>query len=687
MRLRELYESINLFENYQSKVNKLKTSFPDDAAAIDQKVQWAATYLKKNQAILWYLGILEAGLNRNQEALANLLPPAWLNDPTIFDSLGSVEYSLSHWLATEFATNKRIIDVVNAIRPGTNVTNVIAEFGKAEEQIFKDNEAARKIAKPIEILEGDHPVLQVPSTNNTWWHLPYNSHNPESKFMGHCGTCQFPENNLLSLRTSTPQPMLTFEWNPNTHELYQTKGPKNSKPSSKFYPDILALLLSPVVNGIGEDSWLPATDFSVFDLPNNMLNQIIATKPKLIDDQIEKYPIDFLRAPKNVLANERFRSVALDKSPGIGSLITEEGDIDLSNDAWENAIEQNNDLIIYAPDTIQNYKQRVGRRIGAYPELLNFASAKVRNDFEILKEAVYNNRRYDIFEHIPSHYKHYKELVKAAFESGNNWDLDSFDLQFIDLDICVKIVANSSDPSYAFADIENIGILNHQDIGKLLGLAVESNPHIVQYLRGDLVDDYLTFEQLKTAASVDGNIIDPSGTSWSLDDVVKPDELYELAIIALKTAPFLIDEFINRYSFTDEQAFNLCMSAAGARGSLNTLDVLIDHNFFKGGIQTFKIASKAIANGASLQHITPVADGESLPIDAGYVTADQYEQLAHQSVAIDGYNLKWINDNFKNFQLCKAAIKSNPTAFNFINLKLLTNEEEEKLRELAYGGQ
>jgi len=682
MRLRELYESINLFENYNGKVNKLKRDFPEDVAAIDQHAQWAITHLKKNQAILWFLTIIEAGLTRNQEALENLLPPAWLNDPTIFDSLESLKYSLSHWLGTELAANKRIIDAVNAIRPGASVPAVIASLGTAEELINQDNQLARENQKSIEIMEGDHPILQVPGTGRTWWHLPYNRHAPESTFMDHCGTCQFSGNNLLSLRNAIPRPELTFEWSPETKELYQTKGPKNSKPNKQYYPDIVTLLLSDIVNGIASESWFPGTDFSLFDLPEKMLNEIVAAKPKLIYDQIEKYPIDFLRAPKSVLANENFRSVAFDVSPGLEALVSETGELNNSDDAWEQAIQSNEDLIIYAPETIQNYKQRVGVHVGKKPSLLNYANAKVRNDFEILKYAIAHNRDHAIFDYISKFHKQYKELVNHAFETGNNWDLDEFDRKYIDLHVCTLAVAKSSYPEDLLSTIEFENYLDSKDLDKLVDQAVAVNPHIVSRIS----EQFLTFDRLKSAASIQGDAIDPSEMDSSLDELVDQKQLYELAVIAVRTSPFLIHEFVNRYSFSDEEVLNMCISAVSTRSlTSSTMQDLIEHRFFRSGIPTYKVASTAIKNGASLAYITPISDGEDMPVEAGYVTAEQYQKLAKLSIKIDGYNLKSVNDEFKTYELSKEAISNNVTAVNFINRELLTTEELDELWTLAHG--
>ena len=46
MRLRELYDPIVLFENYNGKLNKLKKEFPDQTAEIDARVNWATEVFK-----------------------------------------------------------------------------------------------------------------------------------------------------------------------------------------------------------------------------------------------------------------------------------------------------------------------------------------------------------------------------------------------------------------------------------------------------------------------------------------------------------------------------------------------------------------------------------------------------------------------------------------------------------------
>jgi hypothetical protein len=421
-----------LIENHAGKVSKMKRDIASVApgtpgeAELDRRVAWAEATLVKAQAVLWYVTLFEYSIRASEDF--DPLSPAqqefdkmWGEGNYINRNFDTLQHYLDHFFAGTYINAQAMQNVRNAIRPATTTVNaLLANAQAAEEKINADNEAKRKLeGRPdIELLEGDSVLL--PSGNYSWWWLPYNSHEPESKAMGHCGRCQGSENNLLSLRTNTKPiwPVLTFEWNPNDKTLSQMKGPRNSKPSKSFHPHILNLLLSEFVQGITQRSYQPANDFSIFDLPSASINQIIAAdKKNLVTDQIIKYPIDFLRAPPAIRANPEFRNVAFSYQSGLQVLINDDGSVDESKEKWEEAIEQNPKIIIYAPDSIDDWENRVTSYLIDHIDDLGNCSGKIRGNYNIMSKLI--NVHQAAIELVPLRAEAYDELaLQAVTQAG-----------------------------------------------------------------------------------------------------------------------------------------------------------------------------------------------------------------------------------------------------------------------------
>jgi hypothetical protein len=406
MFLRELFMRLDEAPA-DDKLAKIKKLFPDVSADIDVEFTWATTNLKTNQGILWYLNLVEEWLKNEHNQpnnLQNLTGNFHLHD------FGGLREKLDHYFASTYATEREISQYPKSISNKT-IEQVLTELDEIEKVINKRNEQAIADKQPIPLGKGDKIV--VPLKDGDWWLLPRHKCDNESKFMGHCGTASDKKNVLLSLRDKIPRPHLTFEYNRKEKELAQMKGKNNSKPQSAYHYAIFQLLMSDLVDSIYSGStYQPATDFSIFDLKENLILEIHKTKPNLISDQINKYPIDFLRAPEQIRSVPEFYRLAIGKVPGIGALLSQEGELDDSNDAWQNAIEQDESIAIYAPDTIDNYQNLVIGALSEKTDLLGYAPAHVRNNFDIMKQLCHNKP--DAIKYIQPTHKHYYELCKIA---------------------------------------------------------------------------------------------------------------------------------------------------------------------------------------------------------------------------------------------------------------------------------
>lgn len=421
MRLRELYETIQLDENYNGKVTKLKNSpvfaqHPDLLQDFDARLEWAKqVFSDKNQPMLWYITLYESWLLQEQDPNAKAKYETMLGGYPPFD-FAAFEGKLDHWLSSAYAERNQIKDVVKKINSQTTTVDaLIKNLEAAEAVITKEDETKVKKATPVEILEGDHIILPL-GNQGDWWLLPTNKHTAESKVMGHCGTAHHTSNVLLSLRDKVPIPWVTMEYNPHKKELHQMKGRSNSKPATKFHHAILALLKSDLVDGFfAGQTYQASSDFSIFDMNPAMVEDIAATKPNLLITQIKKYPIDFLRAPQSVRANPDYRNFAISLLPGIAIIVDEEGVTSTDNNTWENAINQDPNMIIYSPNTLKDWENRVANRLIKEHNLISYAPNNVRINYNIMSRVIKEGNP-AVIELIPFRAPRYKDLALLAID-------------------------------------------------------------------------------------------------------------------------------------------------------------------------------------------------------------------------------------------------------------------------------
>jgi hypothetical protein len=423
MRLRELYESIQLDENYNGKVDKLKrlpaiAANPNLLQDFDARLTWAKQAFKdKNQPMLWYISLYEAWLLQEQDPNAKAKLDTMLGGFPDF-SFPAFEQSMDHWLNSVYAERRQVQEVVKKINAQTTTVDALVQNLQAAETAIKsEDEANAKKSTPVEILPGDQVILPL-GNQGDWWLLPTNSHKAESKVMGHCGTAGKAKNVLLSLRDKTPIPWVTMEYDKDQGVLHQMKGRNNSKPANKFHYAILELLKSDLVNGIFTgQTYQPASDFSIFDMNEDLINQLLdpaSGKPHLIKDQIAKYPIDFLRAPeKTVRSNPDFRNFAVSQLPGLSIIVDESGVTSNDNNTWERAIEDHPTMIIYSPVTLTNWENRVTKHLVKNHRELGYCGNHIRSNYNIMKEVITHGAPAAI-EVVPYRAPHYKELAVLA---------------------------------------------------------------------------------------------------------------------------------------------------------------------------------------------------------------------------------------------------------------------------------
>lgn len=164
--------------------------------------------------------------------------------------------------------------------------DVIGTFDdlRALEQEWKE-----RVKGTTTIQEGDEIILTLPN-GFIWVRLSRGVCPEEAKAMGHCGNAggDLDNERILSLRRKKEtingltyyDVFLTFILDENG-KLGEMKGRGNEKPNKRYFPQIIALLKSPIIKSIDGGGYLPQNNFNVEDLPEEDQDDLFTLKPAL----------------------------------------------------------------------------------------------------------------------------------------------------------------------------------------------------------------------------------------------------------------------------------------------------------------------------------------------------------------------------------------------------------------------
>ena len=140
-----------------------------------------------------------------------------------------------------------------------------------------------------------------------------------------------------------------------------------------------------MVQGIEDAGNAPYKNFSIFDLSEHNIEVLINHgKKSFIANQIKAEPIEFLKAPSYIKNNPEYQQVAIKSLPELRYIIGKENDLA----AWENAINEEESLIIYAPNTLKDFTKLVTLHLRYSPSDILKSPKTVSTDFNILKSVL-----------------------------------------------------------------------------------------------------------------------------------------------------------------------------------------------------------------------------------------------------------------------------------------------------------
>lgn len=323
---------------YDSMVSAMKQKYPHAAEYIDEWTQWAKATLKKSERVVWFLKIL-----RGQ--IAGTLTPKEIGNYEWID-VRALSIDLMHFYGFNY---QPIEDYQYQSKP---IGQVIADLTQLEER-WRD---AQSKTRGVPVQQGDYKLFEF-ADGTAWWFVDRAYCPEEGRSGGHCGNVMGkhqPDQRILSLRSKNNQVICTFILEPDG-TLGEMKAVNNQKPNERYHPQIVKLLMWDRITGIAptEYQYNPSANFNVFDLDEKNLAYIDQNKPELIISQIQVRPISALSMPDAF--KQKYAEQVTEANPAIGKLLANPDNLM----SWGAAIADDPTLVLYAPEKLHGWEERV----------------------------------------------------------------------------------------------------------------------------------------------------------------------------------------------------------------------------------------------------------------------------------------------------------------------------------------
>ena len=631
---------------YDGMITAIKTQLPDQIQYIDQNIQWAKQYLKKQDRIVWYLKILKA-------FLLDQLTPQILGTYK-FESMEKLQQVILHF----YGFNDPKIEQYQY--QSQSIGQVILDL-HALENIWKQKQETNRGVKQ---QPGDYELFKF-NDGTAWWFVNRAYCPDEGRSGQHCGNVvgrHKTNQRILSLRNSADQVILTFILEPDG-TLGEMKAKGNQKPQEEFHPQIMKLLMWDKIKGISGQGYLPDANFSIFDLNDNNLNYIEKNKPQLIQDQIEITPIEILKSPDWI--KQKY---------GKSANIPQELIFNPSLETWVKVTDKNPKLVIYAPHDMPDFKEKLLRMAADRNSGADFflkCPKSITKNNELVKDILNVNGR--LIAGIPPTNKNYNELCKIAVSQYFD-ALDYVPEELRTPELC-KIAVSQTGRALDFVpgklhtpELYKFAVSNNGDaLGyvpeelhtpELYKIAVSQDGLALKYVPREL----RTPELCKIAVSQDSSALDyvpqelhtpelykiaVSQNGKILDDVPKELRTPELCKIAVSNNGWTLQHV--PYELRTPELCKIAVSQNGGR-----LD------FVPVKLRTPELFKIAVSQDGEILDVVP----EEL----------RTPELCKIAVSQDGGRLGSVPGKLRTFELCKIAVSNNGLALQYVPYELRTPE-------------
>ena len=457
---------------YDNMITAIKQKFPERINEIDDNIKQAKTILKKQDRMVWYIKVLRAYLLNDINSVKG---------DYNFSTIKQFNDDLFHYYGLN------INEVENVEYKNQNISELFQKLNELSTKYQKSDKA------PVPAQHGDYELIHFPDGSG-WWFIDRGYCEEEGRSGKHCGNVVGKHDTtqrILSLRTPNHNVILTFILLPNGF-LGEMKAKANLKPKEQFHPQIMQLLLNPIVKGIKGAGYAPWMNFSIFDLSEQNIQVLLNHgKQNLIANQIVSEPIEFLKAPSYIKNTPEYQQIAIKASPALRHLIGKEND----SDAWWNAIHQHRELIIYAPNTLKDFNDLVFSYLRGKPEDIMKAPKTVSQNFDILSSLL--DYHGSAIQYVMPNTPRYNELCEIAISGKTAWVLDYVPEEQRTLELCKLAVTQNGDAlEFVPKELRTLDICKlavHDYVDALNDVPFETFTH----------DEQL--ELCKLAISIDGN--------------------------------------------------------------------------------------------------------------------------------------------------------------------------------------
>ena len=263
---------------------------------IGKKLDWALLNLRKDNRVVWFVGILKrhllAGSNleslprKDQKKRSQALK--WFGIERIeADYRDLLEKFIPAWphylsMAENYRSNElekiRFSENAKGKQVPLSVLDLMVRLGECENSI---------VSKCSQSFCEDGEDYLLMDDGWKWVRVEEGYSQQEGLAMGHCGNYYAKKGDVMySLREPVQQkeevawrPHLTFICSKSGH-FGEMKGRANGKPSAVYHERITSLLSQPDFRGIEGGGYLPENNFSITDLKEDGVCQIVRENPR-----------------------------------------------------------------------------------------------------------------------------------------------------------------------------------------------------------------------------------------------------------------------------------------------------------------------------------------------------------------------------------------------------------------------
>lgn len=315
MKANEILTEAARYDDMFSSVFDVIGGDPHTKDAVRKKIYWAKTFLRRKDAVTWFLRIYRIALmNELTTDYSEFIP---LMDEEIkkynrkagenvfnrytlprLSGRGKVRYEQSYAVLEDTLEHfsSLPIDEIRDFRFHYEHPSEVIDYFERMEEEWKDS-----VGEGLVPDRGEKVFLDV-GNGYVWFDLQRAACDEESEAMGHCGNSPAagnPDLTILSLREKKKvngelfwRVALTFILNKRTGYIGEMKGRGNDKPSEKYHRYIVPLIMDDRIKGLNGGGYLPEHNFDVKDLPN--WKQLVEKKPTLLtlQEYINEFGID-----------------------------------------------------------------------------------------------------------------------------------------------------------------------------------------------------------------------------------------------------------------------------------------------------------------------------------------------------------------------------------------------------------